>query len=196
MKRGGLLRMAAFLREARRKGYAGGGKYETLCDDCKVFTYDRGLFSYRDKYCRLFLSGVCSGGELLSLSISGEANSGGAFEWQMTYSWLINSKFLGNDALMKEVWGFHRECLMIELEDGENKDPEMDFWPRGPIGRKKPDPILFDGRPVHLTYRYFPKGGGGSSFVSFDGLEEIGIYDEEQNKEEKVVRGSCMGGLQ
>ena len=109
-----------FLKEARLKGYAGGGEFKKFESGFKIFRYsNRMKFSYEDKYINLFTPETFAGEEIVYFQ--------DIPVWYMVYSGGMLPEYSFNTVLVKSVMCFLKECLVIELE--AYRDPKKEFWP-------------------------------------------------------------------
>jgi hypothetical protein len=177
-----LAEIASSLKEVRLKGFAGGGEFEKLESGFKRFRDNskEGLY-YEDRYIELLTPETFAGEEIFLVL--------DRLAWYMVYSGGMLPEYAADSDFVTSVMDFLKECLVIGLE--AEKDPETDFWPRGPLGLRKPDHIIVNRKPSILLYRCSVMGHG---IRRFSGREMIKITEEEGFIEKDVFVCTFFGG--
>jgi hypothetical protein len=116
-----LFDLASNLRQARIKGYAGGGKHRKLESGLKFFSYgSKASFLYEDYYTELFTPGSFAGAEVEYFQDQPV--------WYMIYCGAMFLPDAHDSKLVQKVNNFHKECLRYELQ--MSRDAKTDFRPR------------------------------------------------------------------
>ncbi len=161
-------RLAEFIVEGKKKGFAGGGEYIGQKDGSGVFTFKKGNLQYQDKY---WGSTQAPGYELVSWIPTEQGL------WFMSYSGGMLPKFREDKGLKKETFTFLKKAL-------SKVTPERPF--RGPAGSE-------DSRFSYSDIAILPR-----DLKRFAGREEIRDYQGDKKDprfSDLVFSQDYIGGL-
>lgn len=173
-----LSQLDSFLREARLKGYAGGGEYAEESGE-KVFKYVARGCLYEDRYRPLHTLESFAGEEVVYWAAQQV--------WYMIYSGGMVAPFGGDKALVKSAMRFLKENVLLPVLQKES-DPIKEFWPRGPVIMVVPY-----GKDSRFSYRCYVEH---NNIRGFRGLEVITLEEDlPSNRRADIFVHTFCGGV-